>query len=205
MFSSQRLFKKNYVNSTGRCSAHKLALMKFLVNPLSSKSCSRADSWFSMTGDLWCLIFSLSFLTCAEANLTIVFIIWLYFPYYITVWCMRWQKIRGIVCSDFPSTRYLKRLYSLKVKSFVSFFSFFLVRGLRCSWEGLALLDSILPALLVELERQISPKASQGPLWVCWQTNQEHLQPSMTQMFIKQIRSWLSKHIKTNSFVWYTF
>ncbi|XP_004559567.1 radical S-adenosyl methionine domain-containing protein 1, mitochondrial [Maylandia zebra] len=37
-------------------------------------------------------------------------------------------------------------------------------RGLRCSWEGLALLDSILPALLVELERQISPKASQGPL-----------------------------------------
>lgn len=38
---------------------------------------------------------------------------------------MRWQKIRGIVCSDFPSTRYLKRLYSLKVKSFVSFFFFF--------------------------------------------------------------------------------
>lgn len=37
-------------------------------------------------------------------------------------------------------------------------------RGLRCSWEGLALLDSILPALLVELERQISPKASRGPL-----------------------------------------
>ncbi|KAL3986976.1 cystatin-A/B [Sarotherodon galilaeus] len=37
-------------------------------------------------------------------------------------------------------------------------------RGLRCSWEGLALLDSILPALLVELERQISPKASWGPL-----------------------------------------
>ncbi|XP_047426905.1 radical S-adenosyl methionine domain-containing protein 1, mitochondrial [Mugil cephalus] len=28
-------------------------------------------------------------------------------------------------------------------------------RGLRCSWEGLALLDSMLPALLVELERQI--------------------------------------------------
>ncbi|XP_041861642.1 radical S-adenosyl methionine domain-containing protein 1, mitochondrial [Melanotaenia boesemani] len=28
-------------------------------------------------------------------------------------------------------------------------------RGLRCSWEGLALLDSILPVLLVELERQI--------------------------------------------------
>ncbi|XP_069559046.1 radical S-adenosyl methionine domain-containing protein 1, mitochondrial isoform X1 [Brachyistius frenatus] len=27
-------------------------------------------------------------------------------------------------------------------------------RGLRCSWDGLALLDSILPALLVELERQ---------------------------------------------------
>lgn len=80
---------------------------------------------------------------------------------------MRWQKIRGIVCSDFPSTWYLKRLYSLMVKSFVSFF----VRGLRCSWEGLALLDSILPALLVELERQISPKASRGPLWVCWQTN----------------------------------
>lgn len=31
-------------------------------------------------------------------------------------------------------------------------------RGLRCSWDGLALLDSILPALLVELERQISQK-----------------------------------------------
>ncbi|CAJ1075197.1 radical S-adenosyl methionine domain-containing protein 1%2C mitochondrial [Xyrichtys novacula] len=31
-------------------------------------------------------------------------------------------------------------------------------RGLRCSWEGLALLDSMLPALLVELERQISPR-----------------------------------------------
>ncbi|XP_018560161.1 radical S-adenosyl methionine domain-containing protein 1, mitochondrial [Lates calcarifer] len=28
-------------------------------------------------------------------------------------------------------------------------------RGLRCSWDGLALLDSILPALLVELETQI--------------------------------------------------
>ncbi|XP_068435071.1 radical S-adenosyl methionine domain-containing protein 1, mitochondrial [Clinocottus analis] len=28
-------------------------------------------------------------------------------------------------------------------------------RGLRCSWDGLVLLDSILPALLVELERQI--------------------------------------------------
>ncbi|XP_026194717.1 radical S-adenosyl methionine domain-containing protein 1, mitochondrial isoform X2 [Anabas testudineus] len=28
-------------------------------------------------------------------------------------------------------------------------------RGLRCSWSGLALLDSILPALLVELEAQI--------------------------------------------------
>ncbi|XP_010728719.3 radical S-adenosyl methionine domain-containing protein 1, mitochondrial isoform X1 [Larimichthys crocea] len=28
-------------------------------------------------------------------------------------------------------------------------------RGLRCSWDGLALLDSMLPALLVELERQI--------------------------------------------------
>ncbi|XP_037649573.1 radical S-adenosyl methionine domain-containing protein 1, mitochondrial isoform X1 [Sebastes umbrosus] len=31
-------------------------------------------------------------------------------------------------------------------------------RGLRCSWDGLALLDSILPALLVELERQMSQK-----------------------------------------------
>lgn len=31
-------------------------------------------------------------------------------------------------------------------------------RGLRCSWDGLALLDSILPALLVELERQISQR-----------------------------------------------
>ncbi|XP_020511060.2 radical S-adenosyl methionine domain-containing protein 1, mitochondrial [Labrus bergylta] len=30
-------------------------------------------------------------------------------------------------------------------------------RGLRCSWDGLALLDSMLPALLVELERRISP------------------------------------------------
>ncbi|XP_034046891.1 radical S-adenosyl methionine domain-containing protein 1, mitochondrial isoform X2 [Thalassophryne amazonica] len=29
-------------------------------------------------------------------------------------------------------------------------------RGLRCSWDGLALLDSILPALLLELEGQIS-------------------------------------------------
>ncbi|XP_054463302.1 radical S-adenosyl methionine domain-containing protein 1, mitochondrial, partial [Anoplopoma fimbria] len=29
-------------------------------------------------------------------------------------------------------------------------------RGLRCSWDGLVLLDSILPALLVELEKQIS-------------------------------------------------
>uniref|UniRef100_A0A1A8G1A8 Radical S-adenosyl methionine domain-containing protein n=1 Tax=Nothobranchius korthausae TaxID=1143690 RepID=A0A1A8G1A8_9TELE len=28
-------------------------------------------------------------------------------------------------------------------------------RGLRCSWDGLAVLDSILPVLLVELERQI--------------------------------------------------
>ncbi|XP_028267880.1 radical S-adenosyl methionine domain-containing protein 1, mitochondrial [Parambassis ranga] len=35
-------------------------------------------------------------------------------------------------------------------------------RGLRCSWEGLALLDSILPALLVELERQILPRLSDG-------------------------------------------
>ncbi|KAM9393069.1 radical S-adenosyl methionine domain-containing protein 1, mitochondrial [Pholidichthys leucotaenia] len=31
-------------------------------------------------------------------------------------------------------------------------------RGLRCSWEGLALLDSMLPTLLVELERRISEK-----------------------------------------------
>ncbi|KAG8006905.1 Radical S-adenosyl methionine domain-containing protein 1 [Nibea albiflora] len=31
-------------------------------------------------------------------------------------------------------------------------------RGLRCSWDGLALLDSMLPALLVELERQICPQ-----------------------------------------------
>ncbi|XP_034396349.1 radical S-adenosyl methionine domain-containing protein 1, mitochondrial isoform X1 [Cyclopterus lumpus] len=30
-------------------------------------------------------------------------------------------------------------------------------RGLRCSWDGLVLLDSMLPALLVELERQIGP------------------------------------------------
>ncbi|XP_042361698.1 radical S-adenosyl methionine domain-containing protein 1, mitochondrial [Plectropomus leopardus] len=32
-------------------------------------------------------------------------------------------------------------------------------RGLRCSWDGLALLDSMLPALLVELERQISQRS----------------------------------------------
>uniref|UniRef100_A0A3Q2YRI9 Radical S-adenosyl methionine domain-containing protein n=1 Tax=Hippocampus comes TaxID=109280 RepID=A0A3Q2YRI9_HIPCM len=31
--------------------------------------------------------------------------------------------------------------------------------GLRCSWNGLALLDSMLPALLLQLERQIHPKA----------------------------------------------
>ncbi|XP_032393789.1 radical S-adenosyl methionine domain-containing protein 1, mitochondrial [Etheostoma spectabile] len=31
-------------------------------------------------------------------------------------------------------------------------------RGLRCSWDGLALLDSMLPALLVILERQISQR-----------------------------------------------
>ncbi|XP_051905490.1 radical S-adenosyl methionine domain-containing protein 1, mitochondrial isoform X1 [Hippocampus zosterae] len=31
--------------------------------------------------------------------------------------------------------------------------------GLRCSWNGLALLDSMLPALLLQLERQIQPKA----------------------------------------------
>ncbi|XP_070779798.1 radical S-adenosyl methionine domain-containing protein 1, mitochondrial [Enoplosus armatus] len=31
-------------------------------------------------------------------------------------------------------------------------------RGLRCSWDGLALLDSLLPALLVELERQTSQR-----------------------------------------------
>uniref|UniRef100_A0A8D2ZHZ9 Radical S-adenosyl methionine domain-containing protein n=1 Tax=Scophthalmus maximus TaxID=52904 RepID=A0A8D2ZHZ9_SCOMX len=31
-------------------------------------------------------------------------------------------------------------------------------RGLRCSWDGLALLDSLLPALLVELEAQILPR-----------------------------------------------
>ncbi|KAF3846264.1 hypothetical protein F7725_003342 [Dissostichus mawsoni] len=31
-------------------------------------------------------------------------------------------------------------------------------RGLRCSWEGLALLDSLLPALLVELERRVSQR-----------------------------------------------
>ncbi|XP_029294501.1 radical S-adenosyl methionine domain-containing protein 1, mitochondrial isoform X2 [Cottoperca gobio] len=31
-------------------------------------------------------------------------------------------------------------------------------RGLRCSWDGLALLDSMLPALLVELQRQMSQR-----------------------------------------------
>ncbi|KAF7659950.1 hypothetical protein LDENG_00290610 [Lucifuga dentata] len=31
-------------------------------------------------------------------------------------------------------------------------------RGLRCSWDGLVLLDSILPALLVELERKVPQK-----------------------------------------------
>lgn len=30
-------------------------------------------------------------------------------------------------------------------------------RGLRCSWDGLAILDSLLPTLLVELEKQVSP------------------------------------------------
>lgn len=34
-------------------------------------------------------------------------------------------------------------------------------RGLRCSWDSLALLDAILPVLLVELERQISSKTTQ--------------------------------------------
>ncbi|KAM4534633.1 radical S-adenosyl methionine domain-containing protein 1, mitochondrial isoform 1-T1 [Fundulus diaphanus] len=33
-------------------------------------------------------------------------------------------------------------------------------RGLRCSWDGLALLDSILPVLLVEMDKQIFPKAA---------------------------------------------
>lgn len=33
-----------------------------------------------------------------------------------------------------------------------------LFRGLRCSWDGLALLDSILPVLLVELDRHVFPK-----------------------------------------------
>lgn len=33
-------------------------------------------------------------------------------------------------------------------------------RGLRCSWDGLALLDSILPVLLVELDRQVFPKSA---------------------------------------------
>lgn len=42
---------------------------------------------------------------------------------------------------------------SLGIFSF--FFSF---RGLRCSWEGLALLDSVLPALLVELETKVLQK-----------------------------------------------
>ncbi|KAM9745050.1 radical S-adenosyl methionine domain-containing protein 1, mitochondrial isoform 1-T1 [Menidia menidia] len=38
-------------------------------------------------------------------------------------------------------------------------------RGLRCSWDGLALLDSILPVLLFELERQI-PQRKPGDLSV---------------------------------------
>lgn len=33
-------------------------------------------------------------------------------------------------------------------------------RGLHCSWDGLALLDSILPTLLAELEKQVSQKSS---------------------------------------------
>ncbi|KAM4717912.1 radical S-adenosyl methionine domain-containing protein 1, mitochondrial [Anableps anableps] len=33
-------------------------------------------------------------------------------------------------------------------------------RGLRCSWDGLALLDSILPVLLMELDKQFFPKAA---------------------------------------------
>ncbi|XP_040011584.1 radical S-adenosyl methionine domain-containing protein 1, mitochondrial [Xiphias gladius] len=36
-------------------------------------------------------------------------------------------------------------------------------RGLRCSWDGLALLDSILPALLVELETQILQRPHRDP------------------------------------------
>ncbi|XP_076609746.1 radical S-adenosyl methionine domain-containing protein 1, mitochondrial [Chaetodon auriga] len=36
-------------------------------------------------------------------------------------------------------------------------------RGLRCSWDGLALLDSMLPALLVELERQIRQRLPRDP------------------------------------------
>uniref|UniRef100_A0A3Q3FXY0 Radical S-adenosyl methionine domain-containing protein n=1 Tax=Kryptolebias marmoratus TaxID=37003 RepID=A0A3Q3FXY0_KRYMA len=39
-------------------------------------------------------------------------------------------------------------------------------RGLRCSWDGLALLDTILPVLLVELEKQISVNTTQEPLSV---------------------------------------
>ncbi|XP_068192313.1 radical S-adenosyl methionine domain-containing protein 1, mitochondrial [Antennarius striatus] len=35
-------------------------------------------------------------------------------------------------------------------------------RGLRCSWDGLALLDSMLPALLVELERKVSQRPQGG-------------------------------------------
>lgn len=37
-----------------------------------------------------------------------------------------------------------------------------LIRGLRCSWDGLALLDSMLPSLLLELETQILQKPQRG-------------------------------------------
>ncbi|XP_029945723.1 radical S-adenosyl methionine domain-containing protein 1, mitochondrial [Salarias fasciatus] len=35
-------------------------------------------------------------------------------------------------------------------------------RGLRCSWDGLAILDSLLPTLLVELEKQVFPDPDGG-------------------------------------------
>ncbi|KAM3597812.1 uncharacterized protein V6R79_009429 [Siganus canaliculatus] len=36
-------------------------------------------------------------------------------------------------------------------------------RGLRCSWEGLALLDSMLPTLLLELERKVGQRLQKDP------------------------------------------
>lgn len=79
------------------------------------------DRWLMMFN----FLFKFPYLCGSQPNNCFYYLIIFPLLPYITVWCMTWQKIRGIVCSDFPSTRYLKRLYSLKVKSFVSFFFLF--------------------------------------------------------------------------------